>query len=269
MAVWMGASPIVNNGLLVFNRTSPTVIRGFNAVISGTGNVRVQAPLRCKPSGANSYTGWTQIDSGATFQPFIGNEGQLASSVITNNGTLYMEGQEGNPATRGISSNNIVGTGRVLKDNNNQNDGWLVVAGTNNTYTGGTFIAGGGIQLGTESSGQRAPSSATWSSPTRRPRSRTRAGSCSALPRTGSSPTTSPVATDGPTGPGQWHAVAVWPKVTLTGNNSIHGGTTIAAGATLQAGNGGSTGRRWPGNVANDAPHHQPLGRAIRRHEWG
>lgn len=249
-----GASPIVNNGLLVFNRTSPTVIRGFNAVISGTGNVRVQGPAKVQAVGANSYTGWTQIDSGATFQPFIGNEGQLASSVITNNGTLYMEGQEGNPATRGIS-NNIVGTGRVLKDNNNQNDGWLVVAGTNNTYTGGTFIAGGGIQLGdgiTPGSGAIVGNVVFTNTPTsfKNPR---RLVFSFAEDRIFTNNVTS-VATDGANG-AQDNGM-LWQfgpgKVTLTGNNSIPGGTTIAAGATLQAGNGGSTGAVGPGNVAND-----------------
>lgn len=247
------ASPIENNGLLVFNSTSPTTIRGFNAIISGTGNVRVQGSGLVQAVGANSYTGWTQIDAGATFQPFIGNEGYLVSSVMTNNGTLLLVGQEGNPATRGYT-NNIYGTGRVVKDNNNQNDGWLILGGTN-TYTGGTFISGGGIQLGdgvTVGGGSIIGNVVFTNTPTsfKNPR---RLVFAFADDRVFTNNVTS-VATDGANG-----AVdngTLWQfgpaKVTLTGNNSVPGGTVVAVASVLQAGNGGSGGGVGPGNVTLD-----------------
>jgi fibronectin-binding autotransporter adhesin len=125
-------SPVVDNGLLIFNSTSPSAIRGFNAIISGTGNIEVKGPGLVQAVGANSYTGWTLIDASATFQPCIGNEGQLVSSVITNNGTLKFVRQDFWPAVFGYT-NNIVGTGMVWKDGNNQNPGQVTLAGTN-TY---------------------------------------------------------------------------------------------------------------------------------------
>jgi fibronectin-binding autotransporter adhesin len=138
-------SPVTNNGTLVFNTTGTATLRGGNAIISGPGNLIVhQGTVEC--SGPNTYTGWTQIDSGATFQPCNGNEGQLATSVVTNNGTLQLIRQDFQPAVFGIT-NNIYGSGKVVKDNNNVNAGWVVLAGTN-TYTGGTLINGGAIVLG-------------------------------------------------------------------------------------------------------------------------
>jgi len=247
------ASPIVNNGLLVFNSTSPIIIRGFNAVISGTGNVRVQGTGLAQAVGANTYTGWTQIDTNATFQPFIGNEGQLPSSVMTNNGTLLLIGQEGNPATRGYT-NNIYGTGRVLKDNNNQNDGWLVLAGTN-FYTGGTLISGGGIQLGdgiNPGRGLVIGNVIFTNTPTsfKNPR-RLVFGFAEEVVFTNN---VISVATDGANGAVDngtlWQAGPG--KVTVTGNNTVPGGTVVALSATLQAGNGGTTGSVGPGGVQND-----------------
>ena len=86
--------PIVNDGTLIFNTTGSFTYLG-NGVISGIGNVIVHGNNnKIKAIGANSYTGWTQIDSGATFQPTEGNTGQLLSSVVTNNGTLRFVAQD-------------------------------------------------------------------------------------------------------------------------------------------------------------------------------
>ena len=136
---------VVDNGTIIFNTTSTVIISGFGANISGTGNVRV-AKGTLKATGVNSYTGWTQIDPGATFQPSDGNAGQFIGlgSVITNNGTIFMTRQDA--AVFGIS-NNIVGSGKVVVDTGNQNSGLVNLAGTN-TYTGNTWIGGSGIILG-------------------------------------------------------------------------------------------------------------------------
>ena len=139
-----GAGPIVDNGTLIFNSTGAFSLAGYNAVISGTGNLIKRGSGVLKIIGNNTYTGWTTIDAGATLQVCEGNQGQLLSLVITNNGTLKLDRQD-----FGVFgySNNIVGAGRVVKDVNNTNPGDVTLAGTN-TYAGGTIIAGGGIILG-------------------------------------------------------------------------------------------------------------------------
>ncbi len=86
-------SPVVDNGMLVFNSSGIHNISGFNGVISGTGNIEIKAGKQGL-YGNNTYSGWTLIDSGATFQISQGNEGYTSTSVITNNGTLLMLRQD-------------------------------------------------------------------------------------------------------------------------------------------------------------------------------
>lgn len=137
-------SPVVNNGTLIYNSTGSFTMSG-NGLISGTGNVIVRgAGNLFQALGANTYTGWTQIDPGATFQPAQGNQGALASSVVTNNGTLKLVRQDTGVF---IYSGPIVGTGKLWVDANNVNNGDVTLTGTN-TYTGGTFIANNGLILG-------------------------------------------------------------------------------------------------------------------------
>ena len=135
---------ILDNGTFIFNGTGLLSLSG-NGLISGTGNVIVSGSGGLlKAIGANTYTGWTLINPGATFQPCEGNAGALVSSVVTNNGTLKFVRQDNGVF---IYSGNIVGSGSVLKDVNNTQGGDVTLTG-NNTYTNGTIIAGGGIILG-------------------------------------------------------------------------------------------------------------------------
>ena len=139
-----GGGAVVNNGTLVANSTSTIGLNGlFGAGIGGGGNVIVRKGT-LQAIGNNSYTGWTQIDPGATFQPSFGNQGQLASSVITNNGSLVLGRQDNGVFTY---SGDIVGSGSVSKVANNGNNGDVTLTG-NHTYTGGTYILGGSIIFG-------------------------------------------------------------------------------------------------------------------------
>ena len=136
---------ISNNGLLVFNSSTPITIRGFPSTISGTGNIEAKGTGLVNATGyVNTWTGWLLIDAGATFQPTIGNESQLVCSAITNNGTLLVERQDNGVF---IYSNNITGTGKLVMDANNQNSGDCTFIGTN-TYTGGTIIADNQLVFG-------------------------------------------------------------------------------------------------------------------------
>ena len=241
-----GNSGIVDNGLLIFNTTGSVILKQFASTITGTGNVWVRSTGVIEASGANTYTGWTLIDSNATFQVSDGNSGQLLSSVVTNNGTLLLTRQDN--FVFGYT-NNIVGIGRVVKDNNNQNIGDISLVGTN-TYTGGTVIRGGGIIMGdginaTAGSfigGIVFSNSATSFVTTRfiafnRPDDFTYSNSILSF------------ATDGANVGDRGELVKIGPNVlTLTGSNS-YPGTTIVGAGTLQIGNGGTTGTIGTGSL--------------------
>ena len=238
------SSTLTVNGTFVFN-SSGTLALGNG--IAGTGNIVVRGGGLLQAIAGNTYTGWTLIEPGSTFQPFRGNTGGLLSSVVTNNGTLLFIRQEADVAGY---SNNIVGTGRLGKENNNQNAGDVTLAG-NNTYTGGTWIAGGGLVLGDGlNPGQGSIVGPVFFTNTvsgelndrylsiNRPDDIVFANSITSVVTDGS-----PVANQGrfvQRGLGM---------VTLTGNNSYPGTTTINAGSTLQVGNGGTSGNIGSGGV--------------------
>src|SRR4029079_2814499 len=85
----------------------------------------------------NTYTGGTTINSG-TLQ--LGNGGTTGSIIgdVTDNGTLAF-----NRSDSVIFNGAISGTGSVV----NQGSGTLILTGTN-TYTGGTTINNGTLQVG-------------------------------------------------------------------------------------------------------------------------
>jgi fibronectin-binding autotransporter adhesin len=140
-----GGLNLINNGLVIFNSTANSFYNGSG--IHGTGNVII-ARGTVKAVGGNDYTGWTQINSGATFTPDDNNTGNaaiLATSVITNNGTLRLEGY----TTRNPMYANIVGSGKVqVGGTGGIFDAGDQTLGGTNTYTGGTFIGGEHLVLG-------------------------------------------------------------------------------------------------------------------------
>lgn len=137
------AASVVDNDTFIFNSTSTLTL---NPAISGSGNVIVRKGT-LQAIGNNTYAGWTEIDAGATFQACSGPVGGLASSAITNNGTLLMVRQDNGVF---IINADIVGSGLVMKACNNGNNGDVTLLG-NNTYTGGTYIIGGSIIFGDNS----------------------------------------------------------------------------------------------------------------------
>jgi len=248
-----GDVPIHNDGLLIYNSTSMMALSG-NGIITGSGNLVVQAG-RLMAIGANSYTGWTLIHPGATFQPCRGNAGQLISSVVTNNGTLRLVRQDGIwPDTAVfVYSGNIVGSGRVIKDVNNFNPGSVGLTGTN-TYTGGTYIAGGALVLGdgmTPGAGSIVgdvifTDSEEYNYTQRslifnRPDDVVFSGNI-----------VSAVSDQNVAVADRGRVIhAGIGKLTLTGINTYEGQTVIQSG-TLQIGNGGASGTLGRGNVQND-----------------
>ena len=247
-----GNITINNTSTFIFDSTTPLTLSGYQIGLQGTGNVIVRPGSSLTSYDQNSYTGWTEIDPGATFQPCYGNEGLLDSSVVTNNGTFLLIRQD---TATFIYAGPIVGSGKVAKDNNNANTGDATLTGVGNSYTGGTWIGGGGIILGDD-----ATSGAGW------------------LPTTGPvvfTNTTTPylttrylnfnivdnyvvtnniisAVTDGSsTANSGYVSQNASSTLTLIGNNTYVGGTVINAGV-VQIGNGGTTGSLGTGAVTDN-----------------
>jgi fibronectin-binding autotransporter adhesin len=238
-------SRVIDNGTIIFNTTGLVTISGFGADITGTGNVRVQAG-KLKATGNNTYTGWTLIDPGATFQPSDGNAGTFAGlgSTITNNGTLFITRQDA--AVFGIT-NNIVGSGKVVIDTPNANSGQVNLAGTN-TYTGNTWIGGSALVLGdglTTGAGT-ITGTVIFTNTT----SSTTANSSQSKRLLFNHPEDFVFAnniisrvTDGSSSLNSGSLEQMGPGiVTITGNNDYIGNTTIDTNMTLIVGNGGNGG---------------------------
>jgi fibronectin-binding autotransporter adhesin len=125
---------VVNNAAFVFNRSGTLTLDG---AISGTGNVTQSGAGVTILTGDSSYTGGTAIAAG-TLQ--IGNGGTTGSIIgdIANNAALVFD-RSGTLALGGM----ISGTGNVTQ----AGIGTTILAGSN-SYTGGTTIAAGMLQLG-------------------------------------------------------------------------------------------------------------------------
>jgi fibronectin-binding autotransporter adhesin len=241
-----GGQTIQNDGTLIFDTTGTHMYTG-NGFIAGSGNVIVRGAGRIKAIAANSYTGWTLIEPGATFQPTEGNSGQLFSSVVTNNGTLMFVSQDPRPPVPA----NIVGSGRVRMGANNFNAGSVTLHGSN-TYTGGTFIGCNELIFGdgaTPGSGHLVgdvtfvnnfdtPDDNLRTLTFNRPDDFTFSGNI----------TTNFSSAQINQGRVRQMGSGV---LTLTGNNNYAGGTLIEAG-TVQVGNGGTSGSIGFGAVENN-----------------
>ncbi len=125
---------VADNGTLAFNRSDVVTFAG---VISGAGSVIQAGTGATVLTGANAYTGGTTISAG-TLQ--LGNGGTSGSIVgdVTDNGMLA------------FSRSDTVTFAGVISG-----DGAVIQAGTGatiltaaNTYTGGTTISAGTLQLG-------------------------------------------------------------------------------------------------------------------------
>jgi autotransporter-associated beta strand protein len=111
---------------------------GLSGVISGTGPFTIAGNGTAILSAANTYTGGTTVNSGATLQ--IGSGGTTGSILgnVTDNGTLAF-----NRSDSATFAGVISGSGQLVQ----AGTGTTILTGTN-TYSGGTTITGGTLQIG-------------------------------------------------------------------------------------------------------------------------
>ncbi|MEJ1968778.1 MAG: autotransporter-associated beta strand repeat-containing protein [Rhizomicrobium sp.] len=211
------AGAVDDNGMLAFNRSDAVIFAG---AISGSGSVQQTGGGATILTGANTYAGGTTISAGTLQLGAGGTSGSIAGAV-NDNGVLAFDRSD-TVTFGGV----ISGTGSVKQ----------IGAGTTiltaaDTYTGGTTIASGTLQLGNGGTGGSVAGAIVDNGTLKADRSDSFAiaGAISgsgALVQAGSGTTI------------------------LTALNSYSGGTTIASG-TLQLGNGGTTGS-FSGNVTDD-----------------
>ncbi|WP_454674470.1 autotransporter outer membrane beta-barrel domain-containing protein [Achromobacter pestifer] len=217
-----GPSPTVTlgtTGSLVLNHTDNSGGYVFGYGISGAGKVNIYSGTTVLTAN-NTYTGGTTI-AGGTLQ--LGNGGATGAIVgnVTNHGVLTFNRSDTLPFAGLIS-----GSGKV-----NQIGAGTTVLTADNTYTGGTTISAGTLQLGNGGATGGIVGDVVNNGALTFNRSDT-------LPFAGLI-----------SGSGKVNQIGAGTTV-LTADNTYTGGTTISAG-TLQLGNGGATGA-IVGDVVNN-----------------
>ncbi|WP_158598571.1 autotransporter-associated beta strand repeat-containing protein [Achromobacter sp. K91] len=208
---------VANDGALVFNRSNTLALAGQ---ISGSGSVSQIGTGTTVLTGDNTYTGGTTISAGTLQLGNGGGSGAILGNV-TNNGALAFNRSD-TVAFPGL----ISGSGAV-----NQIGAGTTILTADNTYTGGTTISAGTLQLGNGGTSGAILGNVVDNGALAFNRSdvQTFAGQIS--------------------GSGVVNQIGTGTTI-LTANNTYTGGTAISAG-TLQLGNGGTTGAIL-GDVANN-----------------
>lgn len=213
---------VVNNGVLQFNRHDSI---GFGGVISGSGSLEKIAAGTLTLTGANTYTGGTTISAGTLQIGNGGTSGSITGNVVNNASLVF------NRSDAAGFGGVISGTGSVTKLGNDA----LILFG-DNTYTGGTTISSGFLQVGNGGTTGWIVGNVVNNGTLQLARSdaNTFGGSISG--------TGNLISFGGSGGSGVF---------TLTGSNTYTGGTTVSSG-TLQIGDGGTSGS-IVGDVGNSA----------------
>lgn len=214
----LGSGAIVNNGTLAFKRSDAILLKNG---ISGSGSLAQTGTGTLVITAENTYTGTTTILSGTLQVGDGGTSGSLGSGSIANQGILAFKRSDD------ISLGNAVsGTGTLVQ----AGSGRLTVT-SNNTYSGGTLIESGTVQVGNGSASGTLGSGPVLNK-----------GSV-VLQRNEALVMANPISGIGSlrqSGSG---------TLVLTGANTYTGTTTIDAETTLQVGNAGNSGTLGSGSV--------------------
>ena len=168
---------------LTLTGTALTVATGgtMDGLVSGTGSLTVSGGTLALTNGGNSYSGGTTITGGGTLAintdgtttgtntPLGAVPGSPANNLFINGGTLQANGTYSLNANRSIllgpssgigsgtlavTGSNVVTVPGTISNNGTSTaaliktgTGTLILTGTSNTYSGGTVINGGTVQV--------------------------------------------------------------------------------------------------------------------------
>ncbi|WP_367874402.1 autotransporter-associated beta strand repeat-containing protein [Luteolibacter sp. Populi] len=211
-----GSGAVINNGSLVLNTSGQSLLSGS---ISGTGSLVKLGQGTTILTGTNTYTGSTTIAAG-TLQ--VSGSGSIPGNVVTN-GVLAF-----NSSAALTVGSVISGTGALAK----LGSGTLTLT-NENTYSAGTTITAGTLQIGNGGSSGSIAGNVT-------------ADGTLVFNRADDFNFNGTIS-----GTGALTKLGTG-ILTLTANNLFSGTTTVAAG-TLQIGNGGATGSIGGDVITNDA----------------
>jgi autotransporter-associated beta strand protein len=144
----LGTGAVVNNAFLNFNRSDAHTVAN---AISGTGQLAQTGAGILTLTGANAYTGATQIESGRTLR--VGNggtTGTVGTGGIFNGGIIVFDRSDTLTVAANIIQGNLV---------RQEGTGTTILTGAN-TYTGTTTITVGTLQIGNGTAGNSLGSGA-------------------------------------------------------------------------------------------------------------
>ncbi|MBB6092422.1 fibronectin-binding autotransporter adhesin [Povalibacter uvarum] len=131
----IGTGAVTNNSTLAVNRSNAVTLAN---VIVGTGSLRQDGAGTTSLTGANTYAGDTLINAGTLQIGAAGTTGTLGTGAVINNATLAVNRTNTTIVSNAISGNGVVrqvGTGTTA-------------LAASNTYTGGTVVTAGTLQIG-------------------------------------------------------------------------------------------------------------------------
>lgn len=214
------AGNVTNNGTLAFDR-SDTVVD--NGQISGTGAVSQMGTGTVVLTGNSSYTGGTTISAGTLQLGNGGASGSIAGNV-TNNGTLAFDRSDTT-----TYSGQISGTGTV-----NQLGTGTTVLTANNTYTGGTALNAGTLQVASDANLGNASGTLSFNGGTlQNTASFAQSRAVTLNAGGGTFQTTGNLTLNGAIGGSGALTKTDVGTLLLTANNTYAGGTTVSAGTLI------------------------------------